>query len=233
MFRSIARGMVIAGIALVVVGLLVPSANAQRYDKKTTITVNQPFQIPGVALPAGTYVMKLVDVAGTRTIVRFMNSEENTVYATVLGIPDYKLDTPENSEFSFYESTPGIPRALRSWFYPGDNYGVEFVYPKAKALEIAKVAEEPVMAIETPAETEWTEQALIEEPVVTVKPSGEEVAIVETPAETPLVAAPIEPETAPPVEALPKTATPFALVGLLGLLAGGMATGLRSIRKRN
>src|SRR5689334_20075633 len=118
MFRSIVRSIVIAGIALVVVGLLVPNANAQRYDKKTTITVNQPFEIPGVALPAGTYVMKLVDVAGTRTIVRFMNSDENAVYATVLGIPDYKLNTPENSEFSFYETTPGVPRALRSWFYP-------------------------------------------------------------------------------------------------------------------
>jgi hypothetical protein len=231
MFRSIVRSIVIAGIALVVVGLLVPNANAQRYDKKTTITVNQPFEIPGVALPAGTYVMKLVDVAGTRTIVRFMNSDENAVYATVLGIPDYKLNTPENSEFSFYETTPGVPRALRSWFYPGDNYGVEFVYPKAKALEIAKAAEEPVMAIETPAETEWTEQALIEEPVFTVQPSGEEVAIAEAPAEQPLVAAPLEPEPAPPVEALPKTATPFALVGLVGLLAGGMATGLRFVRR--
>lgn len=231
MFRSIVRGMVIAGIALVVVGLLVPNANAQRYDKKTTITVNQPFQIPGVALPAGTYVMKLVDVAGMRTIVRFMNSDEDTVYATVLGISDYKLDTAEKSEFSFYEATPGIPRALHSWFYPGDNYGVEFVYPKAKAVEIAKATEEPVMATEAPAETEWNEQALLEEPVVAVQPSGEEFAIAEAPTEQPLVATPLEPEPAPPAEALPKTATPFALVGLVGLLAGGMATGLRFVRR--
>ena len=59
------------------------------------------------------------------------------VHATLLGIPDYRLKTPEKAEISFYEPQPGAPAPLRAWFYPGHNYGVEFVYPKSRAIEIA------------------------------------------------------------------------------------------------
>src|SRR5689334_10211283 len=114
MFRTWTRVLAVAVVVFAALALWAPGANAQLWNKKTEITVNQPFQIPGVTLPAGKYVMKLVDVAGERTIVRFMNADEDTVYATILGIPDYKLDTPETSEFSFYEAKPGTARALHS-----------------------------------------------------------------------------------------------------------------------
>jgi len=234
MFRSIVRSMAIAGIALAAIGAFTAGANAQLANKKTIITTNQPIQIPGVTLPAGKYVMKLLDVAGSRTVVRFMNGDENKVYATLLGIPDYKLTTPENSDFSFYEAKPGAPRALRSWFYPGDNYGLEFVYPKAKAVEIAEATGEHVIATaEAPTEAEPSEQALIEEPIFAVEPNGKQVEIAAVHAETPLVPAPVPTEAPLPVLELPKTATPLPLVGLIGLLAGGLGTGLRLLRRRN
>ena len=40
-----------------------PTTYSQDSDKTTRITVNQPFEIPGMILPAGTYVMKIVDLA--------------------------------------------------------------------------------------------------------------------------------------------------------------------------
>jgi len=229
MFRSLVRSIAVVGIALAGIWLSMPNASAQRYDKKTTMTVNQPFEIPGVALPAGKYVMKLVDVAGSRTIVRFMNADEDTIYATLLGIPDYKLTTPEKSEFSFYEAKPGTPRQLRSWFYPGDNYGIEFVYPKAKAMEIATTSGEHVIAVaELPAQPEEAVSELEEEPIFAITPSGDEAKIEEVHPLEPTVTA----TTPAPLPELPRTATPFALIGLTGLLAGGMATGLRFIRRR-
>ena len=79
MLGTFARYMAIVVIVFAVAAIAAPNANAQRFDKKTIIDVNQPFQIPGVTLPAGTYVMKLVDVAGSRTVVRFLNSDENAV----------------------------------------------------------------------------------------------------------------------------------------------------------
>ena len=39
------------------------SAYADDWDKRTKITVNQPFEIPGTILPAGTYIVKIVDLA--------------------------------------------------------------------------------------------------------------------------------------------------------------------------
>lgn len=235
--------MAIVGVAMAMTCLVFSSsATAQRADRKTVMTINQPFQIPGVALPAGTYVMKLVDIAGKRDIVRFMDSNEKKVYATLLAIPDFKLKTPEKGEFSFYEAKPGLPQPLRSWFYPGNNYGLEFVYPKAKAVEIAAATGQPVYATEAEqpqyqaqqegvngAEMQPNEKALVEEPVFEVEPGGQQAEIAALRPEAPEV--PLMAQNKAP-EKLPKTASPFALLGLVGLLAASAATALRVSRKR-
>jgi hypothetical protein len=231
------RKLLIAGLSVAIIAVIVPNANAQRFDRATKITINQPFEIPGVvALPAGTYVMRLMDVAGTRTVVQILNADETRSYGIVLGIPDYKLKALEKTELSFYEVQPGEPLPLRAWFYPGYNYGVEFVYPKKKAVEIARISGEHVIA--APWEPEYfPEPAEFEtEPLIAIEPSGEEAEVAAVHPETPV---PTEPEPAPtePVlsEApeLPRTATPLPLVALTGLLAAGAAGVLRIVRKRN
>jgi hypothetical protein len=116
------------------------TAMAQLWDKKTTITINQPIEIPStpaIVLPPGEYVLKLVNSPGTRTIVQFFNADETKLYATVMGIPDYRMVIPEKPEISFYEAQPGRAHPIRGWFYPGDNYGVEFVYPGKRPVEVA------------------------------------------------------------------------------------------------
>ncbi len=40
------------------------------------------------------------------------------------------------------ERPAGGPEAVKSWFYPGDNYGFEFVYPK-QAMQPAANSEPP------------------------------------------------------------------------------------------
>ena len=61
---------------------------------------------------------------------------------------------------TFNEGVRGQPEALRAWFYPGANWGEEFVYPKAKAIELAKVTKTPVLALqaEVPVEVEKPEE---------------------------------------------------------------------------
>ena len=44
----------------------------------------------------------------------------------------------------------GSPEAVRAWFYPGENFGHQFVYPKAKAVALAKANNTPVPSM--PAE---------------------------------------------------------------------------------
>src|SRR5437867_10054037 len=115
-------------LCLVVVCLtLSATAMASDSDKKTIITTNQPLEIPGkVVLPAGKYVMKLVDLPSSRNVVQLFDADETKLYATVMGIPAYSSETPEKPEIRLYETEKDAPYAIREWFYPGSNYGIEF-----------------------------------------------------------------------------------------------------------
>lgn len=79
--------------------------------------------------------------------MQIFNDKEDKVYATVLGIPNYRLQPAEKSEFTFWETPSGQVTALRSWFYPGDTYGVEFVYPMKAATEIARSSNQNVPTV--------------------------------------------------------------------------------------
>jgi hypothetical protein len=242
MLVSIFRKLLTAGICLAIISVVGLNANAQRFDRGTKITVNQPFDIPGaVALPAGTYVIRLMDIAGTRNVVQILNADETRSYAIVLGIPDYRLEAPEKTEISFYEAGPGEPLPLRAWFYPGYNYGVEFVYPRKKAVEIARISGEHVIAV--PWEDEYIPEPeeLETEPLIAIEPSGEEAELEAVHPEAAPAPVPeaepgaVESVLTPQAEApkLPRTATPLPLVALTGLLAAGAAGTLRIARKRN
>src|SRR5260221_13981975 len=46
-----------------------------------------------------------------------------------MAIPDYRVQPTSTSRFTMWETPAGSARALRAWFYPGDNFGQEFPYP--------------------------------------------------------------------------------------------------------
>lgn len=119
-------------------------AKADAWDQRMVFTFNEPIEIPGQALAAGTYVFKLADSASDRDIVQVFNKAENRLYGTFLAIPDYRLKPTGKTIITFEERAAGSPEAVRAWFYPGDNYGHEFVYPKGKALDLAKANKMPV-----------------------------------------------------------------------------------------
>ena len=101
-------------------------------------------------LPAGTYVFKLMDSLADRHIVQIFNVAMDHVYTTILAIPNYRLKMTGKTVVTFRERGEGQPEAIHAWFYPGKQWGEEFVYPKARALELAKIVNEPVLA--TPVE---------------------------------------------------------------------------------
>jgi hypothetical protein len=225
--------------------LLAPSAKADDWNRKTEITFSGPVEIPGVhlvgwgVLPAGTYVFKILDSQSDRHIVQIFSKDELTVYATILAIPNYRLKATDKTVMTFRERPAGEPEALRAWFYPGRNWGEEFVYPKAKAIEIAKTTNTPVLFTEVEIPLEVAEPIkTVDEPVVVqlkqapimaIQPSGEavEVAQVVTPPPAEVaVAEPVVPQE------LPKTASPFPLIGLFGLLALSAALAIHVVAKR-
>ena len=95
------------------------------------MTVNEPIQVPGKVLPAGTYVFKLVD-SNDRTLVAIYDANEMHLITTVQGISDVRTETPGKAILQLEERPSGQPEALKAWFYPGDDFGVEFVYPTQK-----------------------------------------------------------------------------------------------------
>ncbi len=194
---------------------------ADNWDKKTVVTFSQPVELPGVVLEAGTYVFKLVDSPSDRHIVRVFSEDETHLYATILAIPNYRLEPTGDTVIRFAERAATAPPALRAWFYPGDNFGQEFVYPKARATNIAAETKAPVLAAEVTPETKTEE--LVKAPVETIAPPVEE-AVVEPSrnwTEVEPTPPPIELEPTPaPVPAepeLPKTASPLPAIMLLGI----------------
>lgn len=133
---------------------LVPSAMADQWNKRTILTVNEPIQVPGKVLQPGKYVMKLMDSPSNRHIVQIFNEREDQLQTTVLAIPNYRLQPTGKTEFQWWETPAGQPRAMRAWFYPGDNFGQEFAYPKTEAVTIAatNTANVPTTYAETEAE---------------------------------------------------------------------------------
>src|ERR1035438_6720429 len=149
-------------IALTAVALT-PGVRADDWNRKTTMTFSGPVEIPGVhlkgwaVLPAGTYVFKILDSQADRHIVQIFNQDETMIYATILAIPNYRLKVTNKTVVTFTERPAGEPEALRAWFYPGRNWGEEFVYPKARAIVLAKETNTPVLFTSADLPLEVTE----------------------------------------------------------------------------
>jgi hypothetical protein len=208
--------------------LALPSARADEWTKRTTITVNDTIQVPNKVLPSGTYVFRLLDSPSDRHIVQIFDKDGMHLITTILAIPNYRLEPSGKTVFNFWETPAGVPPAVRAWFYPGDNFGQEFVYPKGWSAQVASTAavtttaqviQEP-QAAPPPAEEQPSEPAP-PPPVETAPDQAPPPAPAEEQAPPP---AP-EPQPAPTESELPHTASPLPLIGLAGLisLAGFLA----------
>jgi hypothetical protein len=228
------------GCIALIGALSTPSARADDWNNKTTITFSGPVEIPGVhlkgwgVLPAGTYVFKLLNSENDRHIVQIFSADEKTVYATILAIPNYRMKSTEKTVITFRERPAGEPEALRAWFYPGKQWGDEFVYPKARAMEIAKTTNTPVLftPVEIPVEVTEPIQAvnapavvaLQQAPVMAIQPSGEQVEMAQVVTPPPAAEVAVAQAPAPVPDTLPATGSSLPLIGLMGLLA--LAAGL-------
>jgi LPXTG-motif cell wall-anchored protein len=206
-------------ITLCVLGaLIVPQARADEWNKKTTLTFNEPVQVPGITLSAGTYVFKLADTSD-RTVVQIWNEDGTKLITTILAIADYREKTPDKTIVSFDERPTGQPEALKAWFYPGDNSGVEFVYPKQRAAEVAQ-ANPPVPSVQEDATDAASVNTAAVEPV-----APPAVTVADNPQDSTEIA---QVTTVEAVE-LPQTASAMPTIALAGILLLAGAFGVRRL----
>src|SRR3984893_8672901 len=208
-------------VAMASVGMLgvalSSSARADEWNKKTVLTVSEPIQVPNQVLPAGKYVIKLLDSPSDRHIVQIFNGDESQLQTTILAIPNYRIEPTGKTVFTFWETPPGQPKALRAWFYPGDNFGQEFAYPKSAAVQIAAVSHQPVPTTEATQAADMPSAAVTTTPPPAEEPRQEVAQAAPPPQPEPQAEPAPAPapaaEPAPAPQELPKTASPYPLVG--------------------
>lgn len=165
------------------------------------------------------------------------------MFATNLAIPKQRMTPTDKTTITFYEMPGGGPEPIRSWFYPGDTIGQEFVYSRARAREIALATREnvPVLAearqqtstqestaSQSTASTETAAAAEVTPPPV--EEANREMAEATPPPPPPAAAEePAAPTPAPaaPEPAMPKTAGDGPTIALLGLTCLGIALSIR------
>jgi hypothetical protein len=222
LLKGIGSGLCLAALCL----LAAPMAKADDLNRKTVVTFSAPVEVGGSGaqvLPAGTYVFKIMDSPGNLHIVQISNRDETHVYTIVLAIANFRLKATDKTAITFRERPDGQPEALKAWFYPGREWGEQFVYDRPKAIQLAKESNEivlstPITQAAAPIET------LAAAPVEAVNPNGDTVDVAQVIEAPPAVAVPAEPAAQAPVlvAALPKTAGNLGMIGLCGVILLGV-----------
>jgi len=143
---------------LVLPGLACP-AKAADSIKITYAFFQNPVEIPGgKVLPPGNYAFKMLDESGPSKVIQVMlalqygtvgtpspynANKPMPVVATLVAVPDY-LKVPIRGVVSYWQIRDEGPRALRTVSFALDPQSLIFVYPRERAAELAKAANQPV-----------------------------------------------------------------------------------------
>ena len=150
------KGVRFACAVALVAGMSVATAFAQTPDKRTVFTFSGPVAIPGVTLPAGQYLFRLADPTTSAKVVQVLSADGTKPYGMFFSYPAERFEAASQPEVRFMETAKGMPAAIKTWWYPGERTGYEFIYPKDQARKLAQGATQPVLT--TQAQTTTTEQ---------------------------------------------------------------------------
>ena len=126
------RKLTLVALIATVFTILTSSAGAQVLSEKMRVSFPQPIEVPGVVLPAGTYVFESLE---SEHLNRIMSADQMHVYAVVSTIPEERLTPSEKGTVQLGESSKGTPQKVSAWFLPGPSDGSEFIYDHSKSTE--------------------------------------------------------------------------------------------------
>jgi hypothetical protein len=128
-------------------------STAQPLDKRTLFTFSGPVSMPGVTLPAGKYLFRLANPDSGRNVVQVLNADGTKPYGMFFAMRAERFEPASTPEVRFMETASGMPAAIKTWWYPGERSGYEFVYPKDQARRLAQGATQPVLTTQTQTTT--------------------------------------------------------------------------------
>jgi hypothetical protein len=135
--------------SLVVSCAVLPFAQASEKDQQTRVTFDQPVEIPGSVLPAGSYWF-VRDIDNVN-IVRIFSLDWKTLFATEQTIETQRAEPSGRTTFVFAERKSAEPEALLKWFASHQTVGHEFLYSKQEERELAQDGQHEVLT--APSET--------------------------------------------------------------------------------
>jgi hypothetical protein len=198
----------------------------------TRFSVNLPVQAPGMVLHADTpYLIQLSEPLDKRNVVQIYTADRTELVAEFMAVSVERQEPVDETLFTFIETDLSAPLPMKQWFYPGRRHGLEFVYPKEQALEIARHAQGPVLSADA-GDLRDLSNILVE----TIAPSKTEVPVQTVaasanngPSEPPSAADPVVNQE---VRELPRTASELSLIALVGALCLGAGLGMKVLAAR-
>ena len=103
---------------------------AETSPKRTAyLTFSARFALPGVSLPAGTYVFERAD-EDISNLVRISNRERTRVYLTAFTtVIERPEGLPPHRHITFREVPRGVLPPVGAWYPAGETVGYQFEYP--------------------------------------------------------------------------------------------------------
>jgi hypothetical protein len=145
--RDMARvTLIVSALVIALVAVFSDTTTAQTDTRdRTFLTFSGAVEMPGVTLPAGTYVFKLADTP-SRNVVQVWDRDEKKMIGHWLFVQAERPEVSQDTVVMFKETAAGQTPAVHYWYYPGERIGKEFVYPKDQALKIAARTNERVLS---------------------------------------------------------------------------------------
>jgi hypothetical protein len=126
-----ARNFVRMLCGVVLLGVCATSAISAFNDSRRTtyFTFNRAVQLPGVVLPAGTYIFEVANHESVGDIVRVMSRDRSKVHLMKFTRPIYREATRElKATIKLGESPAGNPPPVKAWYPESELRGREFLY---------------------------------------------------------------------------------------------------------
>jgi hypothetical protein len=123
----------------------VPAAHAGQWSERTELHFNDPVEVPGVVLPAGTYWFVLSSSQSDRNIVEIFDAKQNKLCATLMTEPTLRRHMTPKTEMVVVKRQ-NSPDALWKWYYPGRRTGHEFVYSTHEESQLRRDAKRVIFS---------------------------------------------------------------------------------------
>ncbi len=210
-------------------------------NQDTYFTFSQAVELPKTTLPAGTYFFQLVDSNSNRHIVKVMSQDRRQLHATLMAIPYYSNERPSDEPQVRFLETPAAnsvaaSNAIKIWFYPGTSTGHEFIWPRDKAMALARVTDQSVLTTKT--DDESSELSRVDgagsEAVVTSEPEASVDASASATTEAQPAPEPVREQVgalATPPAPRTNLPAPAGVLPLLALIGFGSLVGSRLVRR--